>query len=114
MTTTTVDEAAFLACEMAVLRALEMAGKRCRGVSRERRKQLISQVPDYLLYMQLHYSDISADADRILDGAWAHLRLVLPGRTDLYQACDRYVRDLLARRTPHTKAALAAVLETSL
>jgi hypothetical protein len=99
---------------MAVLRALEMAGKRCRGVARERRKQLIAQVPDYLLYTQLHFSDISTDADRILDGAWTHLALVVPGRPDLYAVCDRYVRQLLVRRTPHTKAAFAEALEDSL
>lgn len=114
MTVSTTDTPVFLACEMAVLRALEMAGKRCRNVSRERRKQLIDSTPDYLIYTQLINANTTADCDSILKGAWEHLALVLPDRPDLYAICDRYVRQLLVRRTPHTKAALAAVLEDSL
>ena len=99
-----------LACEVAVLRALEMAGKRCRNVSRERRKMLIAETPDHLLYTQLPNASSDDACDALLKGAWDHLRLVLPDQPRVYAALDWYVRRLLVTRERHTRADLERVL----
>ncbi|GGG04120.1 hypothetical protein GCM10007304_17810 [Rhodococcoides trifolii] len=109
--TVTIDE--FLACEVAVLRALELAGKRCRGRQNGNPRQNRAHangVPDYLLYTRLFNADTPDGCDRLLDGAWDHLALVLPGRHAMYEACDIYVRGLLVRREPHTRDRLVAAL----
>ena len=108
--TVTIDESTVLASEVAVLRALEMAGKRCRNVSRDRRKVLIAETPDHLLYTQLPNASRHEDCDRLLEGAWDHLRLVLPGRPKVYALCDWYVRELLVTRQQLTRADLERVL----
>lgn len=108
--TAPVDVDEFLAAEMAVLQALSMAGKRCRNVSRERRKMLVGSTPDHRIYEHLLNADSPAGCDRLLEGAWDHLRLVLPGRADLVAVCDGYVRNLLVRRAPHTRDGLLEAL----
>ena len=53
---------------------------------------------------------IALEPIRLLEGAWDHLRLVLPGRPKVYALCDWYVRELLVTRQQHTRADLERVL----
>lgn len=98
-----------LACEVAVLRALEITGKKVRNSSRQYRGQL-SDVPTYLMHTHLHIARTHEECERYLVGAWEHLALVVPDRPKLIQACDWYVRELIVKRHPHTRADLERVL----
>jgi hypothetical protein len=99
-----------LACEVAVLRALEVAAKRSLG---RRTRGTAPQVPAYLLHTHLRIAVAHQDCDRLLAGAWEHLELVLPGQPKLYAAVDWYVRELIVKRRPHHRADLEAVLEVA-
>ncbi|MFF3665456.1 hypothetical protein [Microtetraspora malaysiensis] len=94
-----------LAADVAVWRALEVAGKRL--LTRDRRSQY-QNVPPWLLHTQIRVDD--ADLDRLLTGAWTCLRQALaagrpaPGGLDydrLIETADEYVRALLRSGTPH-------------
>jgi hypothetical protein len=107
--TAPITEAEFLACEMAVLRALEVAAGRGRaGQSRPTRNA--NPGPKHQLYLQLRPQTDPAVQNRLLAGAWDTLAVVLPSRPDLYAACDRYVRTLLARLQPHKRDNLLTAL----
>lgn len=91
-------------CEMAVYRALELAGKRL--LTRERRHSL-SGVPAHL--MHTHVPVPETDLDRLLDGAWSTLSLVRPD-TLLTVTIDDYVRDLLRSGMAHQTSYLRSAL----
>lgn len=95
-----------LACEMAVLRALAMSGKRARGATRALRGQLADIAPH-----ELHTRIRLRDDDVATAEALAHLALVLPTQPRLYQAVDWYVRQLVAAQRSHTRTELRRVLE---
>lgn len=86
-----------IVAELAVLRALETAGKRAR-LPRACLPQR-QAVPSHTVHVRF---DLGADLDRLLLGVWDHLQLVVPdGAEALARACDEYVRDLIIRRAPH-------------
>ncbi|TWS24429.1 hypothetical protein FK268_12635 [Tsukamurella sputi] len=112
MTATTVDPA-LLACEVAVLRALELAVKRA-GL-RLRANGHPCAGPSHTW----HISEAPVPSSRVekaLAGAWAHLRTTLADDADverLILACDEYTRALLADRVAHDRDALAAYLQVA-
>lgn len=94
------------ACEMAVLRALALAGKRARGSTRLLRGQL-ADIQPHLLHTRMRLSDPDVGTAEAL----AHLALVLPDQPRLYQAVDWYVRRLIVEQRAHTTVELRKVLE---
>ncbi|MGW4718262.1 hypothetical protein [Nocardia sp. NPDC004260] len=95
-------------CEMAVLRALEVAGKRGRNSSRQNRELL--SMPPHEQHTAMCLARRPEDCDRLLPGAWDHLRIVLPGRDRIITAVDWYVRQLIVTRRAHTSEDLRRVL----
>jgi hypothetical protein len=93
-------------CEMAVLRALELAGKRMRGSSPRNERSGLLEIPAH----ELHTNAVVAaqmsrhGIDTLLEGAWAPLRQIMLGHEPdgLVPALDEYVRLLIERREPHT------------
>lgn len=105
MTAPTVD--CTLACEMAVLRALEVAGK--KSLKRWARGQ-VPDVPAHLLHTRLRIASTHDECDKLLVGAWGHLTMVIPEEPRLLLAVDWYVRELIVKRQPHTREHLDQVL----
>lgn len=105
--TTTTGSQELLACEVAVLRALEVAGKKSLG---RNQRGAYPGVPAHLLHTHLFLASTHDACDRFLVGAWDHLALVLPEQPKLYTAVDWYVRELIVKRRPHTRSDLEAVL----
>ncbi|OZC59263.1 hypothetical protein CH276_22715 [Rhodococcus sp. 06-470-2] len=106
MTAATTDRTT-LACEMAVLRALEVAGK--KSLKRWARGQ-VPDVPAHLLHTRLRIAQTHEECDKLLVGAWGHLTMVLPDEGRLVVAVDWYVRELIVKRQPHTRQHLDQVL----
>ncbi len=106
MTAPTVSQE-LLACEIAVLRALEVAGKKSLG---RNVRGVYTGVPAHMLHTRRRIASTHAECDRLLTGAWEHLALVLPGQPKLYQAVDWYVRELIVKSHAHARADLEAVL----
>lgn len=91
-------------CEMAVMRALELAGKRLltapvRGQCRN--------VKPWALHTQLR-ADVK-DLDRLMSGAWDTVR-ELGAPDHVIASLDTYTRGLLATGAPHTTYRLGAAL----
>lgn len=91
-------------CEMAVMRALELAGKRLltppvRGQYRN--------VPPWALHTHLRVD--GHDLDRLMTGAWDTVR-ELGAPAHVIDALDNYTRDLLYTGNPHTTGILAHAL----
>lgn len=95
--------------ELAVLRALEAAGKRARlsrSVMAEARTY-----PSHTVHERFLLARTRRECDRLLRGVWDHLQLVLPEHAEqIARACDGYVRDLIVRQAPHDRDALVAYL----
>lgn len=110
------SDALLLACEVAVLRALEIAAKRCRTITRGDRFAYLDRegVPHYALHTKVSLANDPAEVDRLFAGAWDHLALVLPRTPAAIRACDEYTRHLIAVKQPHSRAALAAALADAL
>lgn len=102
-----VDTDVLYACEVAVLRALEVAGK--RGRTRHHRSML-ADVPVHELHVFLRLATTDEGCDRFLTGAWDHLALVIPDHPRLYSVLDWYTRQLIVQRRPHTRDELRRVL----
>lgn len=114
--TTAVADPALLACELAVLRALEIAAKRMRSTGRRRAVNSALHggdgIPPERWYLALP-ACARERLDHVLGGAWDQLRTVLaadPDRDRLIAACDQYARALLASRQPHARPSLARFL----
>ncbi len=97
-----------MACEVAVLRALELAAKRGRNSSRANRELLA--MPPHEQHTRMRLARVPEDCDRLLAGAWDHLRIVLPDSERIITAVDWYVRELIVARRAHECADLYAVL----
>ncbi|MGV9742867.1 hypothetical protein [Nocardia farcinica] len=95
-------------CELAVLRALELAGKRARNSSRQNRALLT--MPAHEQHTVMCLARTPADCDRLLRDAWVHLQIVLPDHPKIITAVDWYVRELIVARRAHTQQDLRRVL----
>lgn len=89
-------------CEVAVLRALELAGKKMRGSSPRNIRAGLLEVPGH----ELHCNSLVASAnthstDALMEGAWSPLAIALPMREALVADLDDYVRLLIDTRQPH-------------
>lgn len=94
-----------IVAELAVLRALEAAGKRAR-LPRSCMATAKS-VPTHTVHVAVALAGCPDDCDRLLAGVWDHLQLVLPDTAEeLARACDGYVRGLIMRQEPHARPAL--------
>lgn len=104
------------ACDLAVLRALELVGKR---VAREHRSRFGALNRSGLAWHEAHtlWRPDAAQVDAALAGAWS----VLPRLTTDHGCCtvvepalrvalDGYVRDLVFSQRPHRFSDLEAVL----
>lgn len=97
--------------ELAVLRALEAAGKRARLP-----RPILAQArrcPPHAVHVRFPLATRPRECDRLLSGVWDHLQLVLDdiGHAEqLARACDGYVRNLILHQHPHEREKLAQVL----
>lgn len=100
------------ACHLAVLRALEYAGKRMVFGSRKQQSEYRAMQTQHPYRLHTLLPVMERDLDHLLDGAWACLK---EGRTDhleLQPLLDRYVRLLLLTSTEHTRTLLTDQLTT--
>lgn len=110
-----VDDAALLAaCDVLVMRALELIGKRVARVDRSRYRRLDGR--DYWDAHTLWQPDADM-LDKALDGAWSlvarivHDHAVVGTSPRLVElALDRYVRDLVKGMRGHDVSELRYVL----
>lgn len=94
----------YATCEVAVLRALDLAGKRLRGSSPRNIRSGLMSIPTHELHANptlMASSDPKWTSEALLEGAWGHLDLVLPGRHDLIASLNVYVQDLLSQQDLH-------------
>ena len=111
LTVDPVTECDIAICEVAVLDALCLAGRRINSVPRGQRKRIVETTSPHELYRAFPRRFTSpAELDRMLGGAWVSLQVVLPDRPDLVAACDTYARRLLVTNASHDREALAAEL----
>lgn len=96
------------AAHLAVLRALEFAGKRL--ITRARRGELLP-LPAWTRHVNLAVEP--ADLDRLLDGIWDMVAAALPAHPGLVPVLDRYVRDLLLAGQAHELRYLQTALATA-
>lgn len=103
----------YATCELAVLRALELAGKRMRGSSPRNERSGLLSIPAH----ELHTNTIVAaqlsrhTLDSLLEDAWSPLKFARPGCEALVADLDEYVRLLIERREPHTPDWLRPIVE---
>lgn len=103
-----------LACDLAVRRALELAGKRLRtrrsGLLRSWPHPIpdLDQVPAHELHV--HITVDECRLDKLLDDAWRPLLDVLPDGQHIAEVLDVYVRQLLLSGTRHETRYLTAAL----
>lgn len=111
-----------LACEVAVIKALGVAGKKGKN-NRPRSARgpewQYRDIPDHQLHLRLTPSLTASDVDdaRLLDGAWTPLTecLTAHGLTAAHircitTACDEYVRACLTAPAAHDRDVLARYL----
>lgn len=93
------------AANVAVFRALELAGKRM--VPRQDK----ATCPPVAVYERHTVLAVElVDLERLMAGAWEILAMAMPARHDLIASLDAYVREALYQGTPHTLDALRAHL----
>lgn len=106
-----VDDALLEACHMAVLHALQYAGKRMSFGSRRNQAELRTTQAENPYRMHMVVSCEGRDLDHLLAGAW---NTVQAGRDDadrLVPILDSYVRLLLEHRVEHSRDYLRAALQ---
>lgn len=96
----------YATCELAVLRALDLAGKRLRGSSPRNLRSASGwmTIPSHELHTNSALvASVSAkwNTDSLLEGAWTPLEIALPGRPELVQDLDEYARLLIDRQQLH-------------
>lgn len=105
-------QAVFAVANMAVLRALEVAGKRLAG----NHHRVLSDVPAYDLHTRLVVTD-DGHATKLLSGAWDQMS-VLAGHLEMSELADpmltatlhRYCTALLTKQHPHEAGLLWEML----
>lgn len=102
--------AVFVVAELAVLRALEAAGKRARLSHPD--MAAARRFPTHEVHVHFPLAERARGCDRLFSGVWDHLQLVLPNpfAEQLAGACDAYVRDRVMRQRPHSRDVLRAAL----
>jgi hypothetical protein len=101
---------------LAVLRALEAAGKRARLPRAAQARVRDGNSIDVHLRVRLAHCD--TECDRLLDGVWDHLRIVFterglmpaPTLDTLVRALDLWVRDLIVHQAPPDWATMRRVI----
>lgn len=103
----------YATCEVAVLRALDYAGKRMRGSSPRNLRSGFMTIPTHELHANptLVASLGPRDYDELLNGAWAQLDIALPGRSALVADLDVYTRGLIERQELHDPEQLRALVK---
>lgn len=104
-----------LVCAHAVLRALEIAGRRTRVLNRGDRFGRYGDTPRHLLHVEVIIARTEPELDQLLDGVWDLLRAVLeehgaPDADATIAACDAYTRMLITQREPYRLDTLGAYL----
>lgn len=97
-----------MACEMGVLRALELAGK--RGITRSARSRIKTDTPPHEYHTRVCLAVTEDDCTPLLADAWEHLAIVLPDCERIVTAMDWYVRRLIVSAQPYRRADLYQVL----
>lgn len=105
----------YATCEVAVLRALDLAGKRLRGSSPRNMRTANGwmTIPSHELHAN---SALVASAgtkwstDELLEGAWTPLEIALPGRAALVKDLDDYARLLIDRQETHDPSWLRPIV----
>lgn len=101
-----VDQCVLDACALAVVRALDISGRR-RRLSRQARAAY-EGVPGW------EYHTLSGvrtdDTDRCMAGIWDLVTYAAPTLAPLVPVMDDYVRQLIAGRRPHDRQVLAMLL----
>lgn len=108
MTAPTTRSGVYMCAELAVLRALEAAGK--RGKLPRSQMGLVKGQPTHIVHTLVPLASSSADCERLLSGVWVHLQLVTGGDGRLIAALDWYVRELIVHQRKHTRGELDRVL----
>lgn len=98
-------EALLSAANLAVLRALEFAGKRL--ITRATRGEMLPK-PEWTRHTYITVSP--SDLDRLLDGVWTLLDEAIPDEIGLSDVLDRYVRELLLAGQEHDRRYLQVAL----
>lgn len=93
------------AAHVAVLRALELVGRRLVPRSHKRDAP---DVPPWEMHTRLAVE--AAELDRLMAGAWRVLEAAMPDRADLVAALDAYTRETAYTGERHTLERLAAHL----
>jgi hypothetical protein len=102
------------AVESAVVRALEVAGKKLLGSGGRgdrHRSAPGRQVPAWNVHTTVPRPIEDADVDRLLAGAWTTLDAVMPDQPCIRVAADTYCRALLMSGKPHSRDGLVEVLQ---
>lgn len=86
---------------LAVLRALELVGRRMIPRSE---KRTAPTVPAYEMHTELVAE--ADELDRLMRGAWDMLTVAAPGRPDLVEALDAYTRTTVYKGHHHTLEAM--------
>lgn len=97
--------------DMAVHRALELAGKRLITRHIRATRPDLNFVPPHTLHVHISAGD--GDLDRILSGVWSTLTDVVPDAGPLVDVLDAYVRDLIRTGTAHEARFLAGALHAA-
>ena len=97
--------------DMAVHRALELAGKRLITRHIRASRPDLNHVPAHTLHVYISAGE--GDLERILTGVWSVLADVVPDSQPLIEVLDAYVRDLIRTGTPHEPRFLARALHTA-
>lgn len=104
----TLDPVLVKVAELAVLRALEAAGKRGR-LPRSVLAQAL-RTETHNVHAAVALATSRAECDRLLAGVWDHLCMVMPEHDDFVDCLDDFVRDLIVGRRPYDRAHLHAYL----
>lgn len=111
---TTPADATVLACELAVLRACEVAVRRTRASRPRSENRALFPGPPCDWYLTA--PDLIKDPDDALIGTWDQLRRVLaddPDQPEILRAVHIYTKHLIVTRTRHDRDRLAEKLQAA-
>ncbi|MGW4123624.1 hypothetical protein [Nocardia sp. NPDC004711] len=103
-------ECVALAVEVAVLRALELAGKRAHHSSGRSGRGQLYKLPAWQVHTARRLAAAPEQCDRLLVGVWDLLAQVVPDQPRIITAADWYVRQLIVSGRAHQASELRQVL----